>query len=281
MLKPRSLLNLNCRTHSALPRVSILRPQPQPPVPLCRARHRIGSLINNTTPCPGSFNRSFSSHSPYKMSFPPIDTTIVCPALNLLPENTQPDCFASDLAFFASLPWTAALLKAPDAIPFLPSCRNPASPKHDQLFGRELNTDRGLSHFLSFFRAPSVAAAQDPSQNVLEIVTLVSVGEGVSGFPGVVHGGIVASLLDESMGNIFDLNQTLGKEARAFKTASVTGGLDVKFLKPVPTNSVFCVTATVEEIEDRKTSVRCELKDAKGETLAKCSSKWVALKSNL
>lgn len=110
---------------------------------------------------------------------------------------------------------------------------------------------------------------------------LVSVGEGVSGYPGMVHGGIVAALLDESMGTIFDLNGTLGKEARAFKTHSVTGGIDVKYLKPVPTDSVICITAVAEEINGRKTKVRGEMKDEKGEVLATCSSQWVALKPSL
>lgn len=92
---------------------------------------------------------------------------------------------------------------------------------------------------------------------------------------------MVASLLDESMGTIFDLNGTLRKEARAFQTPNVTGGLDIKFLKPVPTNGVYYITSTVDETDGRKTRIRCDLKDKDGEVLAKCSSKWVALKSNL
>ncbi|KAF4980101.1 hypothetical protein FZEAL_3822 [Fusarium zealandicum] len=207
--------------------------------------------------------------------------TIICPALSLLPPDTPPDLFASEISFFASLPWTAALLASPETIPFLPSCRNPESSSHDQFFGHTLNNARGLSHLISFFRAPSVAAAKDPARSITETVTLVSVGDGVSGFPGLVHGGIVASLLDESMGTIFDLNGALAKEARAFRTGSVTGGLEVTYLRPVLTNNVFCITSTVEEFDGRKTKVRCVLKDEKGEVLANCSSKWVALKSKL
>ncbi|KAM0563445.1 hypothetical protein ACHAPJ_001166 [Fusarium lateritium] len=215
------------------------------------------------------------------MAFPAFSNSIICPALDLLPKNTPPDLFASELSFFASHPWTATLLCAPDTIPFLPSCRNPQSPAHDQLFGRTLNNDRGLTHLISFFRAPSVEVARDPSHNVTEVVVLVSVGDGVSGYPGVVHGGVVAALLDETMGTIFDLNGTLGKEARAFKTASVTGGIEVRYVKPVPTNSVLCITAVAEDIDGRKAKVRGEMKDEKGDVLATCSSKWVALKPNM
>ncbi|RSM11594.1 hypothetical protein CDV31_006697 [Fusarium ambrosium] len=215
------------------------------------------------------------------MSFPPIDTTIVCPALNILFPGTPPDLFASELTFFAAVPWTASLLSAPNTIPFLPSCRNPLSSAHDQLFGFTLNNERGLSHLISFFHAPSTDVAKDPSYSITETVTLVSLGDGLSGFPGVTHGGMIASLLDESMGTIFELNSTLRKEARAFQTPNVTGGLDIKYLKPVPTNAVYYITSTVDETDGRKTKIRSELKDKDGEVLAKCSSNWVALKSNL
>ncbi|KAL4729456.1 hypothetical protein ACLX1H_003876 [Fusarium chlamydosporum] len=215
------------------------------------------------------------------MEFPPVPNSVICPALDIAPENAAPDLFASELSFFASHPWTAALLCAPDTIPFLPSCRNPQSPAHDQLFGNVLNKDRGLPHFISYFHAPSVKVARDPLHNITEIFVLVSVGEGTSGYPGVVHGGVVTALLDETMGTIFDLNATLGKEARAFKTASVTGGIEVKFLKAVPTNSVLCIAAVAEEIDGRKTKVRAEMKNEEGEVLASCTSKWVALKPNL
>ncbi|KAF5657941.1 thioesterase superfamily member 4 [Fusarium heterosporum] len=246
------------------------------PAPLYRLRDRIGFSVNTNLSL--SSIDTFSSAS---MSFPPFINSIICPALELVPKNAPPDLFASELSFFASHPWTATLLSAPDAIPFLPSCRNPRSSAHDQLFGNTLNNTRGLNHFISFFHAPSHEVAQDPSHNITEIVVLVSVGEGVSGYPGLVHGGVIATLLDESMGTIFDLNGTLGKDARAFKTSSVTGGINVKYLKPVYTDSVLRIKAVAEEIDGRKTRVRGEMMNEKGEVLATCTSQWVALKPSL
>lgn len=134
---------------------------------------------------------------------------------------------------------------------------------------------------LSFFHAPSPSAAKEANRNITEIVTLVEAGDGVSGFPGLMHGGISASLLDESMGNILDLNGALRKEARAFTTPNVTGGLDIKYLKPVPTNAVLYIRAIVEEMDGRKTKIRGEIKNENGEVLVKCESKWIALKASL
>ncbi|KAH7198216.1 HotDog domain-containing protein [Fusarium flagelliforme] len=266
---PRSRL----RTSTVLPSLWIPRPAPLSRV---RNQRRFGHPVN--TNLSSSSINAFSSAS---MAFPPYTNSIICPALEIAPENAPPDLFASELSFFASHPWTAGLLCAPDTIPFVPSCRNPQSAAHDQLFGKTLNDSRSLTHFISYFHAPSIQVAKDPSHNITEIVVLVSVGDGLSGYPGVVHGGMVAALFDESMGTIFDLNRALGKDARAFKTPSVTGGIDVKFLKPVPTNSVLYITAVAEEIDGRKTKVRSEMKDEQGEVLASCSSKWVALKPSL
>lgn len=198
-----------------------------------------------------------------------------------MPLQDQPSLLDDEIAFFTTLPWTQTLLAAPGAIPFLPACRNPLSAVHDQLFSRTLATSRALRQMLCVFRSPSTAAALDPSLPISEIDALVSVGHGVSGFPNVVHGGVVATLLDETMGCIFDLNIALGKTAPTFRTSSVTGGLDVRYLKPVPTESVLRVTAKVESFNGRKTKIRCHLTNEQGQVFATCESTWVATKPSL
>ncbi|KAK7398144.1 hypothetical protein QQX98_012486 [Neonectria punicea] len=212
---------------------------------------------------------------------PPTSNRLICPGLGLCPSETPPGFLKKELAFFAAIPWTAALLEAPGTIAFVPPCRNPVSDAHDQLFGRTLANDRAVRQMLCLLRAESPATALDSARAITEIETLVSVGDGVSGFPNVVHGGIVASLLDESMGAFFDLNITLGKAAKAFQSNNVTGGLNVTYLKPVPTNSVLHITVKVEEMNGRKTKIQCDLKNETGVVLAKCSSMWVALKPSL
>lgn len=63
----------------------------------------------------------------------------------------------------------------------------------------------------------------------------------LQGFSGVVHGGIVAALLDEVMSHSV-------KHAGIF---AVTGTLQVKFLKPCPTDCVLTLRGRVEKNEGR------------------------------
>lgn len=218
---------------------------------------------------------------PSQAMSPPTYNRLVCPGLNLTPEETPSDLYEKEVAFFNSIPWTAARLSTPGAIAFVPPCRNPITDVHDQLFGRTLANDRSITHMLCIFRAESPEAALDPTRTITETETLICAGDGVSGFPNVVHGGVVASMLDESMGALFDLNTTLGKSASAFKANNVTGKLDVSYHSPAPTNSVFRITVKVEEMNGRKTKFYCEMKDEKDTVLAKCSSTWLTVKPSL
>ncbi|KAF7560702.1 hypothetical protein G7046_g3464 [Stylonectria norvegica] len=212
---------------------------------------------------------------------PPSDLRLICPALNFTPPQTPPALFAAEIAYFTSIPWTAALLAAAGTIPFIPPCRNTLTDVHDQLFGVTLANDRCFAHLLSSFRAESHAAALDPQKPILTTTHFIAVGDGVSGYPSVVHGGMTGAMMDEAMGATFELNGVLGKDFPTFKTGNMTARLDVTYLKPVYTNTIVCIVARIEEMNGRKTRVACEMKDEKGAVLAKCSSNWISLKASL
>jgi acyl-CoA thioesterase FadM len=87
--------------------------------------------------------------------------------------------------------------------------------------------------------------------------------------------------VDEAMCMVNDINQVLGKDSLVYKLHSVTVGLEIKFLKPVPVPGVIRVMSWTEGIEGRKTRLRCEVKDGEGNVFAKASSMWVALDPKL
>ncbi|KAG5998650.1 hypothetical protein E4U52_006446 [Claviceps spartinae] len=227
---------------------------------------------------------------------PPLPLTplnrVLSPPLNLYPPNTPPDLFASALNHFISIPWCAALLSPSRSlkcsstsdspgpiITFIPQCFNPLSPNHDQFVGATLASHaRGLNHMLSFFRASQL---HDPTKPIQRVDTLFSLGDGLSGYEGLLHGGMTATMMDEAMGTVNEINTALGKEGLVYQRSSVTAGMEIQFLRPVRIPGVVCVAAWREGGEGRKTRMRCEVRDGEGEVLVRGGSTWVAMKGNL
>ena len=208
---------------------------------------------------------------------------ILCPDLDLYPPTSPPDLLTAPLNYFLSIPWTAALLppSATKAIPFIPQARNPFTSKHDQLIGHTLSSPRALRHVLCFFTPSDPQHVLDPKRPIREIHTFWDIGDGLSGYPSVLHGGMIMTFMDEAMGLLTELNRALGKAGAAFKTGTMTGSLEIQFLKPVVLDSVICTTALLEEIDGRKVKISCVVKDSEGIELARCRSIFIALRAKV
>ena len=86
------------------------------------------------------------------------------------------------------------------------------------------------------------------------------------GYPGVVHGGILASVADEVMW-----------WAASWKKASscVTVELNLKYLKPTPTKGEFELTARVKREKKRIVEVEGEVRDKEGGVYAAAWGKYL------
>lgn len=78
---------------------------------------------------------------------------------------------------------------------------------------------------------------------VQEIAVVVHVGDRLCGHPGIVHGGIISMIFDNSFGWLF----TVAKIKAAF-----TANLNINYRKPVLADSTAVVRAKVTEISGRK-----------------------------
>jgi uncharacterized protein (TIGR00369 family) len=85
------------------------------------------------------------------------------------------------------------------------------------------------------------------------------IGATYQGGSGMVHGGIIAMLLDEVM----------AKVSRFTKDRAVTGELSVKYLKPVPVDEDLVVEGWEVERRGRRIFREGEIRDASGVVLAK------------
>jgi uncharacterized protein (TIGR00369 family) len=85
-----------------------------------------------------------------------------------------------------------------------------------------------------------------------------TVAERYQGAPGMVHGGIVAALLDEACGQV----------ARVHISPAVTSKLEIRYLAPVPVEEELQLDAVVVELGDRRVTSEATVRDSGGLVLA-------------
>ena len=93
----------------------------------------------------------------------------------------------------------------------------------------------------------------------------VTVPEHFNGYPGVVHGGIVATILDETSGRAVMLNGD-------FDNLFVTLKLEITYHELTPTNTPLTAIGWVERQSERKARVAGELRLPNGTVTAKCKA---------
>ncbi|KAM0721062.1 hypothetical protein Q7P37_003348 [Cladosporium fusiforme] len=172
---------------------------------------------------------------------------------------------------FLRIPWTASLVSAPNLITRIPTSRQPKpSTNEDSLFATTLKTPSTLRSCISVYTRPSPDAKDIPS-----VSTFLTLGSALDGHPGILHGGIVASLIDEGMGILQSVNherehyRAVGRgevdgELPASGLGSFTAYLNVKYLRPVRTCAAVQVVAWYVKREGRKDWIEAEVRQNVG-----------------
>ena len=92
-------------------------------------------------------------------------------------------------------------------------------------------------------------------------------GADYQGGPGFIHGGIIATLLDEAM----------GKVCRFRDVRAVTAELNIEYLKPVRVDEEICVEAFESRREGRQLFHEGEIRDVAGKLLARGRGRFVVV----
>jgi acyl-coenzyme A thioesterase PaaI-like protein len=101
------------------------------------------------------------------------------------------------------------------------------------------------------FEVPPYVFANDKAGQLLAFYHL---GSALSGHPNMLHGGIIAALLDECMGRAcFPLLP---------HRIAITAALNIKYRVPVELDSVIMVKAETERIDGRKAWVKAKMEDS-------------------
>jgi uncharacterized protein (TIGR00369 family) len=100
------------------------------------------------------------------------------------------------------------------------------------------------------------------------VVSLPVVPEAFEGHPGYLHGGIIATLLDEAM----------SKAVRALGHPSMTRKMDVEYLRPVPGGAQLRLEGRVVRSEGRKHWAEAVIADAKETVLAHSKGLFIEIR---
>lgn len=171
------------------------------------------------------------------------------------------------LAHFRSIPWCAAHLQDSSFIP-QHRPRQVTQNNGHTLTGRTWNTDDTITHVLSTYRAPTTAPHDESSRG--ELRRFYTLGKGLNAHPGLLHGGVIATLLDSTLGRVAVL---------AAPTETLfTVQLNVAYREAVGTPSTVLVKSWVERAEGRKLWVKGRIESETGEVHAEAEGIWLAAK---
>ena len=92
-------------------------------------------------------------------------------------------------------------------------------------------------------------------------------GDEHQGYPGVVHGGIVTAMLDE----------TLGRLAIAAERWMVTGRINIRFRQPIPIGETLTVVGEVVTWKKRVLEARGEIRLADGQVGAEATGTFLEI----
>ncbi|KAL1956393.1 hypothetical protein VTO42DRAFT_7376 [Malbranchea cinnamomea] len=134
--------------------------------------------------------------------------------------------------------------------------------KERRLTSGSLKGTRGISMQRVFYNEAKKTAT-----------TVLYIGNGAEGWPRIVHGGILATILDENMGRV---------ALRYFPARTgVTANLDINYRKLTKSGQFYVVTASCDlgSSTDRKAFVTGEIRDEKGNLCVEAKGLFVVPKS--
>jgi acyl-coenzyme A thioesterase PaaI-like protein len=100
-----------------------------------------------------------------------------------------------------------------------------------------------------------------------KVTTSFTPGPEHQGWPGVMHGGITSTILDE----------TVGRTAFLVDMWAVTGRMEVRFRRPIPIGETFTVTAEIVRVRSRALEARGEVRLADGTVAAEAQATYIRI----
>lgn len=185
------------------------------------------------------------------------------------------------LSYFSAIPWSRNLLSSKDYYPIQTWSRLPkTSTGEDAFFAGTIATPTTIPHVLTLRRrdiapppaptdppvwpAPTASASAPPSTSPPDVMMLFGLeAPGICGHPSTAHGGIVATLIDETMSLAVAVHLDSDSRGRRSPDESprgpiFTSQLDLRYKRPVAVPALVVVRAKVVARAGRKFWVRAQ-----------------------
>lgn len=175
----------------------------------------------------------------------------------------------ADLQHFQGIPWCAALLSASGFKPTETFSRTAKEHNEDTLFGMTLKSNNTITHIYSIYLPSETKTAP----LILEVRTFVTLSTGMNGGPNALHGGMITTLMDDSMGTLLKLNRDA--EERPVTAFGVTAKMDVRFRKLMLTPGTYCVGTKVTSVEGKRVKLEGWIRDEDDDVCATSQSLWI------
>ncbi|KEF54385.1 uncharacterized protein A1O9_09551 [Exophiala aquamarina CBS 119918] len=192
------------------------------------------------------------------------------------PKKYSPAIEAS-LAHFRSIPWVNDVHLSDNAFQIVDGnlSRAITQPGNGHsLTGETWNTEKTIAHLITMYRpaAPDREAGQNCGGG--ELRRIYTFGTGLNAHPNLLHGGVIATILDSAMGNV--IHQALRPRGATFTVL-----LNITYKKPVSTPGTVLVRSSVVQVEGRKIWARGAVEGGDGEVHATAEGMWLMAKANL
>lgn len=182
----------------------------------------------------------------------------------------------STLDHFRSLPISKPTLEDPEFRIYASSRRVTDKGKGHTLTGRTWNTESTIRELLSCARSStSEASLPHPESERAEVRRFYTFGSDLNAHPDLLHGGVIAAILDSTLGN------AIGVQFPSGALRMFTVQLNVTYKKAVPTPGTVMARSWVTKVEGegRKIWAAGRLEGEDGVIHAEAEGMWLKAKA--
>lgn len=170
----------------------------------------------------------------------------------------------------SKIPWCAQLLDDPKTTAFVSPSRRLKKDTTDRAFSTVLNTRDTIAAYVALYQKPD-----QPDTLITELKAIITIGSDLNGFHGVCHGGIIATLLDETSGELINVNL---KHHAIKRTSYMTGYLNTSYRKPVTTPGTWLLRARLTKYDGKKVFITTTVEDGQGAIHTQCEALFIGLR---